>query len=179
MGTAAEPARLDGKWCAVRSPPVLGTPKISGPLVTPRPGPFLFIASPWRPASNRPRLWVSASHLRRHVVLDPATAPTRSSVAAAGSLNLSTVSYKSLDNLISWATNERARIVCVTSQTAAHPRRVPIGHNMNDDTEPPAAERWRALSEDAYAVAEGMTDQEAKRIMHQIAFCYDGATSCA
>jgi hypothetical protein len=41
------------------------------------------------------------------------------------------------------------------------------------DTEPPAAQRWRALAVDAYVVAEGMTDQEAKRTMRQIALGYE------
>ena len=44
---------------------------------------------------------------------------------------------------------------------------------MNDNTKPPAAQRWRALAEDSYAVAEGMTDQEAKRTMRKIAQGYD------
>jgi hypothetical protein len=44
---------------------------------------------------------------------------------------------------------------------------------MQDNTEPPAAQRWRALAVDAYVVAEGMTDQDAKRTMRQIALGYE------
>ena len=45
--------------------------------------------------------------------------------------------------------------------------------NMNDNTEPPAAERWQALAEDSYAVAETLTDTEAKATMRQIALGYE------
>jgi hypothetical protein len=44
---------------------------------------------------------------------------------------------------------------------------------MNENTKPPAAQRWRALAKDSYVVAEGMTDQEAKRTMRQIALGYE------
>jgi hypothetical protein len=44
---------------------------------------------------------------------------------------------------------------------------------MHDNTKPPAAQRWRTLAVDAYAVAEGMTDQAAKRTMRQIALGYE------
>ena len=44
---------------------------------------------------------------------------------------------------------------------------------MNDYTEPPAAQRWRALAEDSYTVAEEMTEPEAKRIMRKIAEGYE------
>jgi len=44
---------------------------------------------------------------------------------------------------------------------------------MNDNTEPPSAERWRALAVDSYAIAEGMTDPEARLMMRQIALSYD------
>lgn len=44
---------------------------------------------------------------------------------------------------------------------------------MNDNSEPPAAVRWRALANDSYAVAHGMTDPEARMVMHQIALGYD------
>lgn len=43
---------------------------------------------------------------------------------------------------------------------------------MNDNIEPPSAERWRSLAEDAQAVAEVMTEPEAKRIMRKIAEGY-------
>ena len=44
---------------------------------------------------------------------------------------------------------------------------------MNDNIEPPAAERWRALAEDSYALAETLTDAEAKATMRQIALGYE------
>ena len=44
---------------------------------------------------------------------------------------------------------------------------------MKDYTEPPAAERWRALAEDSYALAETLTDAEAKATMRQIALGYE------
>lgn len=44
---------------------------------------------------------------------------------------------------------------------------------MNDKTEPPAAQRWRRMAEDAHAIAEGMTDPESRLMMRQIALGYD------
>lgn len=44
---------------------------------------------------------------------------------------------------------------------------------MKDSTEPPAAQRWRALAKDSYAVAEGTTDEETKLIMRKIGQGYE------
>ncbi len=44
---------------------------------------------------------------------------------------------------------------------------------MDDNAEPPAALRWRALAKDSYAVAETLTDADAKATMRQIALGYE------
>ena len=46
-------------------------------------------------------------------------------------------------------------------------------NQMSDNTQPPAAQRWRALAEDSYTLAETLTDAEAKATMRQIALGYE------
>lgn len=49
-------------------------------------------------------------------------------------------------------------------------------NQTSDNTKPPAAQRWRALAEDSYALAEILTDAEAKATMRQIALGYEHMT---
>jgi hypothetical protein len=44
---------------------------------------------------------------------------------------------------------------------------------MNQSIEPPTAARWRALAGDRHAIANEMTDAEAKHLMRQIAHSYE------
>ena len=47
-------------------------------------------------------------------------------------------------------------------------------HNMNDNTGPPGAARWRALARDRHAIADEMTDAEAKHLMRQLQTATNG-----
>jgi hypothetical protein len=44
---------------------------------------------------------------------------------------------------------------------------------MYDNTGLPSAARWRALARDRHAIADEMTDAEAKHLMRQIARSYE------
>lgn len=44
---------------------------------------------------------------------------------------------------------------------------------MEDKTESPGAQRWWALAADSYAVAETLTDADAKATMRKIALGYE------
>ena len=44
---------------------------------------------------------------------------------------------------------------------------------MIQNMEPPSAARWRALARDRHAIADEMTDAEAKHLMRQIAHSYE------